>query len=308
VVSFEALRQDVIKETYAATVSTGGTNVSQITLASVLRTNLFPTSEPLLADLSSKTGTLLQGSFTDRGLSNGLSFPAVAQSDYGYETVTVEVGKTYTISAYVRMADQSAPVPGGNSSTGDFCLVINGTVVANPVAIALAGTPPGADAGLYRVTATVTIGSLITTNAGISRYTTSSGRGFLVSGIQVEVAAAATSYIKTAGAAASVPLIEAGDDITQSATTFGKVLSLNGSVLQLDRNSTWAASAATITRSEAQALLAFVRSQRGRLYSFTYVDATFDGRRHTARFEKPPSLERLAVAWWSTNLEIISLP
>jgi hypothetical protein len=162
------------------------------------RSNLFPYSEPLLAEMAHTAG-VTQGTLTDGGLSNGMTFPAVAQADNAYSAIVVTVGISYVVSAFVKMADLSAPVVGLTSSTGDFMLISDNATTGYHDAVV---TNLGGN--LYRVSSarTATVGGAQA--AGVFRYATQSGKGFTVSGYQIEVAAALPlAYLKTSGAAFS---------------------------------------------------------------------------------------------------------
>jgi hypothetical protein len=128
-----------------------------------------------------------------------MTFPAVAQADNAYSAIVVTVGISYVVSAFVKMADLSAPVVGLTSSTGDFMLISDNATTGYHDAVV---TNLGGN--LYRVSSarTATVGGAQA--AGVFRYATQSGKGFTVSGWQIESAAALPlPYVKTSGAAFS---------------------------------------------------------------------------------------------------------
>lgn len=162
------------------------------------RSNLFPYSEPLLANLTTKTAGITQGTLTDGGLSNGAGFPALAQDDYAYELSTIVAATSYVVSVFVKMADLSVPVVGPNSISYDFGLVSDAAVHGTVATVTALG------GNLYRVSGarTATVGG--GRNGGVVRYATQSGKGFTVTGYQIEAAAARpTVYTPTSGAAFS---------------------------------------------------------------------------------------------------------
>jgi hypothetical protein len=162
------------------------------------RSNLFPYSEPLLADTTESAG-VTQGSLTDGGLSNGITFPALAQADNAYEQPTIASGVAYVLSVFVKMADLSAPVVGTTITTGDFGLYSDGALHTAAATITNLG------GNLYRVSSprTATVGGGAR-DCGVVRYSGQSGKGFTVSGWQIEPAAAVPlPYVKTSGAAFS---------------------------------------------------------------------------------------------------------
>jgi hypothetical protein len=161
------------------------------------RSNLFPYSEPLLAEMTHSAG-VTQGSLTDGGLSNGMTFPALAQADNAAPGIALTVAVSYVVSVFVKMADLSAPVVGTTSSTGDFSLVSDNFIHSLPATVINLG------GGLYRVSSARTATTGGAQVAGVFRYVGQSGKGFTVSGFQIEPAAALPlAYLKTSGAAFS---------------------------------------------------------------------------------------------------------
>ncbi len=164
------------------------------------RTNLFAYSEPLLANIPSKSAGITQGALTDGGLSNGATFPAAAQADNAFEQPTLASGTSYLLSVFVKMADLSAPVVGLTNATGDFGLYSDGALHQSAVITANLG------GNLYRVSSvrTATVGGV--RDCGVVRYVGQSGKGFTVSGWQIEPSTPTEvplAYARTSGAAFS---------------------------------------------------------------------------------------------------------
>lgn len=84
--------------------------------------NLAPVPEPTqLSDLSSYNGVTVSA--------NGVEFAGTpAASDYAYEDHNLIAGLEYRLAMYVEMGDESEPVPGDDSSTGDFSMIADGII------------------------------------------------------------------------------------------------------------------------------------------------------------------------------------
>lgn len=150
----------------------------------------------LLTDVSYSTGTFSEARMfgPDGTLSKAVRFPgSVAAITYVYKgTATASVSNT--ISVFVKMDDGSAPAFGSatpGNVANDFALVLGGT--------ALAPTTYVVDAlgnGVYRVSATATVGVSDLTKNGVVKYTANSTRGFRTTAWQLEANARSTSYCK----------------------------------------------------------------------------------------------------------------
>lgn len=153
--------------------------------------NLLKWSEPLLSNVGVRSA-VAQANFTENSLSNGIQFPALQRLDYAYLTNFVCTPNTiYSFSAFIIMDDNSVPRPGGNIDPNkDFQILVNGvaTTIFNVVNISN---------NLYRVSINITSPSWTNTNTGIVRYATQSGKGFRVTGYQLELGTQATTYQKT---------------------------------------------------------------------------------------------------------------
>ena len=115
------------------------------------------------------------------------------------KSISVASGTVYHISIYIQMDDDSAPVIGTTSSTGDLSLTLNGVIATtNPLVKKV-----GSTGSLYRISCARTASATATHEAGLTKYTGQSSKTFRVVGIQVETGSRATSYIATDSATAS---------------------------------------------------------------------------------------------------------
>ena len=155
--------------------------------------SLLKWSEPLLSQISTKSAGVTQANFNENGLSNGIQYPPIAQLDYAYASGHTAVNNnTYTLTTYVVMNDNSIPNPSAVSTSGDFCLLIGGTVaLTNIIVSQVAGN-------LYKVTGVKNSATWSdATSFGVVRYATQSGKGFRVTGYQLELGSVPTPYQKT---------------------------------------------------------------------------------------------------------------
>ena len=106
-----------------------------------------------------------------------------------YKTYTPKVGATYTLAVIAQMDDNTAPVAGSSTVTGDFSLVLAGVAVTTTTV-----TPLGSN--IYRVTASAAA-TTTTANFGVIKYTGQSSKGFRITGIQVNEGSVAQNYIRT---------------------------------------------------------------------------------------------------------------
>lgn len=132
------------------------------------------------------------GSITN--FSNAVSFGDNSVVRYGYKSFVFTAGVTYVFSAYVLMDDGSAPRVGGQTSSADLGIVLQGSIRSNTISanVTLVG------GSLYRVslvwTPTVTGAG---TGSGIIKYTQMSSKGFKVTGYQIEQKSYMTSYAES---------------------------------------------------------------------------------------------------------------
>lgn len=173
-------------------------------LYSTSRTNIVPTSEWQIANLSQNTGTpaVVNTTLTIPGYGtvNALSFPVgVTANKFCAETSGVTAGQVISMSAVVQMSDNSRPTLGLTTGTGDFCFRSGNTIAAN-------GTIEYQDLGnnIWRV---MLHGTVIPGNGsyvGLMRYTGQGAKGMVITCFQHEVAPVCGPYIKTTGAMGSV--------------------------------------------------------------------------------------------------------
>lgn len=166
-------------------------------LSSATRRIINRYSEPLLANIGTKSAGITQGNLTDHGLSNGATFPATATTDYAYLTAdqTLVTGTKYSGVVFIKMTDLGTPVVGSNDGTGDFALLIGSALVPKTVPTL---TNLGGNLWALRFeNVSVTIASQ---NWGLIRYNTNSGRGFTVTGFNLWASTVGYPYIKNPGA------------------------------------------------------------------------------------------------------------
>jgi hypothetical protein len=136
------------------------------------RTYMGVRSEPTTAQLASSGNVANATGFEAFGLSNGIAFGAPTVLRHAYVGATLTVSTQYTVSFYIVMDDGGVPAPSGGTTTGDFCVAINGGIMP------FSGiTTRQVEGTLYRT--------------------------FKVSGYQCEQAAFASSYYRTTGSAAA---------------------------------------------------------------------------------------------------------
>ena len=126
------------------------------------------------------------------GFTASIDFPASAVAAAAYRDFTFVNGKTYTLSFFVKMADNTAPVISSSSNTGDFSLQANNSL-PTPSAVTLIGN------SIYRVSRIFTSNGY--GSAGIVRYATQSAKAFTVSGYQISEGSTLHPYNKTTTAA-----------------------------------------------------------------------------------------------------------
>ena len=173
-------------------------------LYSTSRTNLVPVSEPQITNLSLKGGTPSLTNTTLAipvyGTANALQYPTpVSVVQYGYQSIVMTNGATYSASCIVLMSDASQPVLGQTNSTGDFSLAIGDIIATGTVQYQSLGS------NMWRVTLSgFTAATYTNSYFGAVKYPTQSTKGLTVSCLQLEQSAVASSYIKTSGSAVSI--------------------------------------------------------------------------------------------------------
>ena len=149
--------------------------------------NLITYSEGAIAQY--KATNVTDAATSISGYAASVQFGDNSVPRLSYKTYTPKVGATYTLAVIAQMDDNTAPVAGSNTVTGDFSLVLAGVAVTTTTV-----TPLGSN--IYRVTASV---AATTTNAnfGVVKYTGQSSKGFRITGIQVNEGSVAQNYIRT---------------------------------------------------------------------------------------------------------------
>lgn len=133
------------------------------------------------------------------GFTNSVYFPYTpAGNIVAYKAYTVTINTLYTISAYVQMDDNSAPVLSSSAFSGDLTVVVD----SNPAPLNLTVTSVGS--GVYRVSASYTTAAFSGTNIGVVKYNTQSAKGFKVTGLQLVQGSVPGNYQATTSAALPV--------------------------------------------------------------------------------------------------------
>lgn len=162
-------------------------------------TNLLAESE-FYNGIQTAGGVTLGKMFSPSGeVANAAVFSPGATSNFLYPktTLTVSANTIYAASVFVKMDDGLAPSFGnaiGPHVSNDFYLVVGNTPIP-PTGYTV--QPVGN--GLYRVSGAVTTGTVNLGNHYIFRQSANSGKGFRVTGWQIEQHSRSTSYIKTEG-------------------------------------------------------------------------------------------------------------
>lgn len=177
------------------------TRVCKGLLIEEARTNLLTYSE--FQNGVYTAGGVLQGTMIGPtgGTVNAAVFTSGSAQIYLLPTshITLAASTTYAVSVFVKMDDGGVPVFNGawitTASTNDFVLI-----VGNSPVLSQNTTAQHVGNGLYRVSGSVTTGTTNLGNNYIFRYSSNSGRGFKVTGWQIETGAFPTSYIPTTSA------------------------------------------------------------------------------------------------------------
>ena len=165
------------------------TRVNEQKLIEIARTNLATYSEGVLSSYPSNSN-VTNASTSILGFANSIQFGNNSLERYCYKSIAVTIGQIYSLSLFVQMDDNTVPIVGAATTSGDFGMVINGNLQTSSV-VTLTSTT-----NVYKISSTYTItggsGSF-----GLVKYTGQSSKSFRFSGIQIELSSVATAYIPT---------------------------------------------------------------------------------------------------------------
>ena len=156
------------------------------------RTNLNTYSDPTDA----QKGSLSYASVTYQDsyswglgsvINNAIVFVDNSTTRYAYYNSSVASGTTYSLSFFIKMDDNSVPVP-----ITDFLIVLAGTSFGAGYNVESYGN------NVYRVSVSGAASASNTAN-GVLKVASNSTKGFRISGFQVEASSYPTSYIPTSG-------------------------------------------------------------------------------------------------------------
>mgnify|MGYP003666878304 CR=1 FL=1 len=158
------------------------------------RSNLNTYSDPTIAQQGSTSyaSVTYQNNYSwglGNVINNAIVFGDNSTTRYAYYNSTVSSGTEYTLSAFIKMDDNSVPIP-----VTDFLIVLSGTAFASGYNVESYRN------NIYRVSVSGTAGASNTAN-GILKIASHSTKGFAISGFQLEQGSYATSYIPTSGSA-----------------------------------------------------------------------------------------------------------
>ena len=161
-----------------------------VALLEPARTNLNTLSDPTDAQKGSTSyaSVTYQDNFNwglGSVLENAIVFGDNSTTRYAYYSSTVSSGTVYSLSFFIKMDDNSVPIP-----ATDFLLVLAGTSIASGYTIDNYGN------NIYRVSVSGTAGASNTAN-GILKVASHSAKTFKITGFQIEASSYATSYIPT---------------------------------------------------------------------------------------------------------------
>ena len=120
-------------------------------------------------------------------INNAIVFLDNSTTRYAYYNSSVTSGTQYTLSFFIKMDDNSIPIP-----ATDFLIVLAGTSFASGYNVESYGN------NVYRVSVSGAAGASNTAN-GILKVASHSTKGFKISAFQLEANSVASSYIPTNG-------------------------------------------------------------------------------------------------------------
>ena len=156
------------------------------------RTNLNTYSDPTDAQKGSTSyaAVTYQDNFNwglGNVINNAIVFGDNSTTRYAYYNNAVSSGTEYTLSAFIKMDDNSVPIP-----ATDFLIVLAGSSIASGYSVKDYGN------NIYRVYVSGNAGGSNTAN-GILKVASNSSKGFKISAFQLEQGSYPTSYIPTQG-------------------------------------------------------------------------------------------------------------
>lgn len=155
----------------------------------IIVNNLLTMSEGNLTTYTSR-GDVSDAIASIAGFDNSVYFGDNSVVRYAYKVFTPTMGRTYNLSCFIEMEDVGIPVIGLDTITGDFSLVIHGS-------IAEIGIVELVSDNLYRANGVSIPTTSTISSFGIVKYNTQSARKFKISGIQLTEGADLKPYKKT---------------------------------------------------------------------------------------------------------------
>ena len=152
--------------------------------------NGFSVSEGPITGYPVRDG-VSQASVSLPGFANSTTFGDNSAIRFLYSTPNLLDGENYTISAFVEMDDGLAPVPSASTVSGDFSLNISGITTNTGVSYV-----SHVSGSLYRVWGWGVAQNNNSTFSGPIKYTGQNGRGFRMSGVQIELGTTPSVYQK----------------------------------------------------------------------------------------------------------------
>lgn len=186
-------------------------------VSNIVSTNLVINSDGAVGTYTSGGVTAATTALT--GFTNSVQYGDNTALRYAYKLISWVTGTTYTFSAYVEMDDGSAPVPGIQSASHDFTIVLAGSIKSS----ATNCTVTLVSGSLYRISLVWTSTTTAAAHGGIVKYTQNSAKPFRIAGYQIEVGSAATDFITTGASTVTrnefevTGLLKASNGLTVSA-------------------------------------------------------------------------------------------
>lgn len=221
----------IIREAPAGLVRIDNTRGSGTVLLERGETNYLYPSEPVSAPFSDLVTTYEAYNWEALGFSSAVKFSGGVNAEINYFYDGLPATESATISAYIRMDDLSEPVIGLDNLSGDFSFIVAGQICVKTPIVQRVG-----DTNIYRVMCSHENHNGTGSNYGIYTYPGQSGKGFRVTGFQMEWTTRTTpnalisSYIKTTNSTVTRSQEMAYMDITPLTSAQGSIF------LQMDVN------------------------------------------------------------------------